>query len=98
MVSVSIMVGKTVTMKMTIRVRMVAGDDDDDDNDIGEGDDKDNREPKQLLLRRRRRQQQLQKTIGLMIKTARASLFSVQFFDVQFRSKKAQSKGYSSPW
>ena len=65
----------------------------------GEGDDKDNRELKQLpLRRRRRRQQQLQKTIGLMIKTARASRFSVQFFDVQFRSKKAQSKGYSSPW
>ena len=67
----------------------------------GEGDDKDNRELKQLLLLlllRRRRQQQLQKTIGLMIKTARASRFSVQFFDVQFRSKKAQSKGYSSPW
>ena len=63
----------------------------------GEGDDKDNRELKQLLLRRRR-QQQLQKTIGLMIKTARASRFSVRFFDVQFRSKKAQSKGYSSPW
>ena len=63
----------------------------------GEGDDKDNRELKQLLLLRRR-QQQLQKTIGLMIKTARASRFSVQFFDVQFRSKKAQSKGYSSPW
>ena len=35
MVSVTIMVGKTVTMKMTIRVTMVAGDDDDDDNDIG---------------------------------------------------------------
>ena len=34
MVSVTIMVGKTVTMKMTIKVRMVAGDDDDDDNDI----------------------------------------------------------------
>ena len=66
----------------------------------GEGDDKDNRELKQLLLLLllRRRQQQLQKTIGLMIKTARASRFSVQFFDVQFRSKKAQSKGYSSPW
>ena len=64
----------------------------------GEGDDKDNRELKQLLLLRRRRQQQLQKTIGFMIKTARASRFSVQFFDVQFRSKKAQSKGYSSPW
>ena len=64
----------------------------------GEGDDKDNRELKQLLLLRRRRQQQLQKTIGLMIKTARASRFSVRFFDVQFRSKKAQSKGYSSPW
>ena len=64
----------------------------------GEGDDKDNRELKQLLLLRRRRQQQLQKTIGLMIKTARASRFSVQFFDVQLRSKKAQSKGYSSPW
>ena len=64
----------------------------------GEGDDKDNRELKQLLLLLRRRQEQLQKTIGLMIKTARASRFSVQFFDVQFRSKKAQSKGYSSPW
>ena len=64
----------------------------------GEGDDKDNRELKQLLLLLRRRQQQLQKTIGLMIKTARASRFSVQFFDVQFRSKKAQSRGYSSPW
>ena len=66
----------------------------------GEGDDKDNRELKQLLLLPllRRRQQQLQKTIGLMIKTARASRFSVQLFDVQFRSKKAQSKGYSSPW
>ena len=64
----------------------------------GEGDDKDNRELKQLLLLLRRRQKQLQKTIGLMIKTARASRFSVQFFDVQFRSKKAQSKGYSSPW
>ena len=63
----------------------------------GEGDDEDNRELKQLLLLRRR-QQQLQKTIGLMIKTARASRFSVQFFDVQFRSKKAQSKGNSSPW
>lgn len=35
MVSVTIMVRKAVTMKMTIRVRMVAGDDDDDDNDIG---------------------------------------------------------------
>ena len=64
----------------------------------GEGDDKDNRELKQLLLLLRRRQQQLQKTIGLMIKTARVSRFSVQFFDVQFKSKKAQSKGYSSPW
>ena len=66
----------------------------------GEGDDKDNRELKQLLLLLllRRRQQQLQKTIGLMIKSARASRFSVRFFDVQFRSKKAQSKGYSSPW
>ena len=61
----------------------------------GEGDDKDNRELKQLPLRRRRRrrrQQQLQKTIGLMIKTARASRFSVQFFDVQFRSKKLNQK------
>ena len=59
----------------------------------GEGDDKDNRELKQLLLlRRRRRQQQLQKTIGLMIKTARAARFSVQFFDVQFKSKKLNQK------
>ena len=57
----------------------------------GEGDDKDNRELLLLLLRRRR-QQQLQKTIGLMIKTARAARFSVQFFDVQFRSKKLNQK------
>ena len=63
MVSVTIMVGKTVTMKMTIRVRQepwLLGkdsgyDNDDDDNDIDEGDDKDNRELKQLLLVRRRR-------------------------------------------
>ena len=63
MVSATIMVGKTVTMKMTIRVRQEplwllgkdSGDDnDDDDNDIDEGDDKDNRELKQLLLLRRR--------------------------------------------
>ena len=65
----------------------------------GEGDDKDNRELKQLLLLllRRRRQQQLQKTIGLMIKTARASRFSVQFFDVQFRSKKSSIKRLFQP-
>ena len=60
MVSVTIMVGKTVTMKITIRVRQEplwqdSGDDnDDDDKDIDEGNDKDSRELKQLLLLRRR--------------------------------------------